>query len=68
MFSKGTVTDQKTIDDYFNKKGVIIISKPLKDGKELNEDERTELALDIDAEDVIQVDQDLKVRKFPSQV
>lgn len=41
-----------------------MVSEPLKDGKELNEDERTELALDIDAEDVLPDGKNLKVSCF----
>jgi len=61
FFSAGTLTEQKNLGDYFERKGVVIIEIPIYDGKELTEDEHTDLAIEVDAEDVQKTEEGLKV-------
>ena len=61
FFSQATLTDPKTMDKYFERKGVVVIAQPFKDRKVLSEDESTELALEVNAEDVVKESDGLKV-------
>ena len=56
------MTEQKHLGDYFDRKGIVIIQTPTnEDGKELSEDENTELAIEVEAEDVEKTEEGLKV-------
>ena len=62
VFSSGVLTEQKHLGDYFDRKGIVIIQTPTnEDGKELSEDENTELAIEVEAEDVEKTEEGLKV-------
>ena len=63
FYSQGAITDTREIENFFKRKGIVTINHPVIDGKKLNEDESTELAIEVDAEEVVIEDENLKVMK-----
>ncbi|XP_076810149.1 putative transcriptional regulatory protein Arth_2304 [Clavelina lepadiformis] len=57
---RGTLRDPSQITNYFERKGVVIVPQPFENGHYLTEEEGTELALDVEAEDVLKCEEGLK--------